>query len=360
MTMEQWLDLPCKVTKYEIRFFQVGTASKGGDAIFVRLYDEEEDPFVMVIDGGYSNNGDDIIRYMVDECRLNKIDCVINTHPDIDHISGLITLFKSNEIEISHLMMNRPWKDADINSSYFKDGRITDTSLHKRIIDKFKKAKELEEIAIEKIGEDNIISPKVGRFYFQHFLVLAPEYEFYRRCLLNSEKTPETKNGQTITPFIPKGYEVEDYIKGEFITWIEGERTSMINETSIVILLKLPNGNFLFTGDVGKEGLNTILNAFPNVVCNMMQLPHHGSRKNIDPDLLKKINVSKYYLSCPPDGFDFGHPSRRLINKILEINPAATIFCTKEGWFSTSYGLDIEGDWAFPLKSFDKMDGKSK
>ena len=360
MTMKQWLELQCIVKKYEIRFFRVGEASKGGDAIFIRLYDARENPFVMVIDGGYSNNGDDIIRYMVDECKLNKIDYVINTHPDIDHISGLITLFKSDEIEISRLMMNRPWKDANIDSSYFKDGRITDNSLYKRLIDKFKKAKELEEIAIERIGEKNIISPKAGNLYFQHFLVLSPAYEFYRSCLLNSEKTPESKNGQTITPFISKGYEIEDYVKGKTITWIEGEQTSMINETSIVILLKLPDGNFLFTGDVGKEGLNIILNTFPNITCNMMQLPHHGSRKNVDPDLLKKINASRYYISCPPGGYDLGHPSKRLINKILEINSSAIIFDTKESWISTSYGLDIEGEQAIPLKSFDKMDGRSK
>lgn len=30
------------ITKYEIRFFRVGTASKGGDAIFIRLYDEHD------------------------------------------------------------------------------------------------------------------------------------------------------------------------------------------------------------------------------------------------------------------------------------------------------------------------------
>lgn len=87
------------ISKYEIRFFTVGHSSKGGDAIFIRLYDENDNPSVVVIDGGYSEDGDKIIRYMLDECQLSYIDYVINTHPDVDHISGLLTLFRSDEIK---------------------------------------------------------------------------------------------------------------------------------------------------------------------------------------------------------------------------------------------------------------------
>ena len=355
-----------KIEKYEIRFFIVGKASKGGDAIFIRLYDEQDKPTVIVIDGGYAENGNEIIRYMIDECKLKTIDLVVNTHPDIDHISGLIQLFQSDEITIKKLLMNRPWRDANLKSSLFKDGRITNNSLKQKLTDNFKKAFELEQIAIQKIGEENIIHPVIKNTYFDCLTILSPTTDFYRSCLLNSEKTPETSNAlfefANALLHQPRStiYKTISFFKGNIIKWFDDETTSPINETSIILLLQLPNRNFLFTGDAGKEALKKALelyhNMFPYTTINSMQLPHHGSRKNIDPTLIKEINASQYYISCPPNGFDSGHYSRRLTNMILSKQSNAEIYTTQEGWISSHEGLVIGGIPATPLTISDEMD----
>lgn len=83
------------ITAYEIRFFQVGNASKGGDAIFIRFLDEYQRPTVIIVDGGYKETGGKIIEYMK-SLNISVIDLVINTHPDIDHIAGLIRLIGSS------------------------------------------------------------------------------------------------------------------------------------------------------------------------------------------------------------------------------------------------------------------------
>ena len=41
-----------KTDKYHIRFFRVGVASKGGDAIVIEVFDEEDNPHIAIIDGG--------------------------------------------------------------------------------------------------------------------------------------------------------------------------------------------------------------------------------------------------------------------------------------------------------------------
>ena len=92
---------------------------------------------------------------------------------------------------------------------------------------------------------------------------------------------------------------------------------------------------------------------------DVIQLPHHGSRKNINPTLLKRINATTYFVSCPPDGLGYGHYSRRLTNKILEINPDAQIFATSGSWLSHCKGIEVEG-YAVPKISVNpEMDGKS-
>lgn len=349
------------IDKFEIRFFSVGNSKRGGDAILIRLYDTQNNPTVIVVDGGYTDNGQDILDYL-SACGLDKIDLVVNTHPDMDHISGLITIFKDENIKIGKLLMNRPWRDANLKVSYFDDGRITDKSLNKRLTDSFKQAYQLEQLAIEKIGENNIVHPVRGNVYFDVLTIIGPSKELYRKHLLASDKTPSSTITDSMRVFSKKVLKFVRYIKGTFIGWIEGEQTSDINETSIVMALSLPNYKFLFTGDVGKDGLNESLDYYESFEgCHAkdfthMQIPHHGSRKNLNPTLIRRIGASTYYVSCPPDGFSEGHPSKRLINKIMQIYPEAYIYYTKKEWLSHFSNLPIGGTPADSYPVFDEID----
>lgn len=348
------------VDKYEIRFFPVGKSSKGGDAILIRLYDAQNNLCVIVIDGGYTEDGQAILDYLL-ELGVTRIDLVVNTHPDEDHILGLLTIFEDENIEIGELLMNRPWLDADLKVSYFKDGRITENSLNKLLTEKFKRAYELEQIAIKKIGEKNIVHPERGMTYQNVLTILGPSEGLYRKHILASDKTPDVK-GLSARSFSVKKLNFIRYIRGTFVKWIYGEQTSDINETSIVLCLDLNDHKFLFTGDVGQDGLQEALdfcetlNGCKASDFTHMQLPHHGSRKNINPTLLKRIDAQYYYVSCPPDGFSEGHPSKRLINKIHELKSNASIYPTQGRWLSNYHNLKIACKPATTYGVFDEMD----
>lgn len=348
------------IDKYEIRFFPVGKTSKGGDAILLRLYDAHDICCVIVIDGGYTDDGQAILDYL-SELGIDRIDLVVNTHPDEDHILGLLTIFNDENIEIGELLMNRPWLDANLKVCYFKDGRITENSLNKRLTEKFKKAYELEQLAIEKIGEENIIHPERGMTFNNVLTILGPSTQLYRKHLLASDKTPEVENLSS-RRFSLKKLNFVRYIKDTFIKWIDGEQTSDINETSIVLSLDLGDHKFLFTGDVGQDGLNEALDYYETLHgCQAtdfthMQIPHHGSRKNLNPTLLKRIKAKHYYVSCPPDGFSEGHPSKRLMNKIHELFPDAKIYPTQGRWLTNYKNLKIDCKPAIIYGIFDEID----
>ncbi len=149
------------------------------------------------------------------------------------------------------------------------------------------------------------------------------------------------------------------------IEWIDEEQTSEINQTSIIIALVLDNFKMLFTGDAGKEAINAALDLWEEAGNNasdfsVVQLPHHGSRKNIDPDIINRLSAKEYIISCPPNGIQEGHPSRRLINKILELSPDADIYKTAGHNFVFYKGIDIQCGHQSPAVAFDKMDGKAK
>lgn len=80
---------------YEIDWHAVGEESKSGDAITTHwgnLYSEtRRERCVVVIDGGFKDTGDTIADHIVQHYNTNHVDLVISTHPDNDHINGLLT-----------------------------------------------------------------------------------------------------------------------------------------------------------------------------------------------------------------------------------------------------------------------------
>lgn len=348
------------IKAYEVRFFRVGSSSKGGDAILIRLIDENHNPTVIIVDGGYRENGEHIIEYL-SHLGINTIDLVINTHPDIDHISGLIRLFEEEDLTIKKLIMNRPWRDSNITADYFYDGRVTYNSVNKRMTEAFNYAYQLEQAAISKIGEGNIIHPVVGNVYFNCLTILAPSKTLYRTKLLESDKTPTTIDDSSTNFFSRTMKKLVRYIRG-FMPW-QNEDTSPINETSIVSLLCLPDKNYLLTGDAGRISLEEALKykssnyqIASSQIC-VMQLPHHGSRKNVSPELIKQIGAKEYIISCPPNGLEAHHPSRRMVNMVLEQDSSAQIYNTANcSSFVFHYNLGIKANPQDPMVSFDEIE----
>ena len=73
-----------------VHFIDVGQ----GDAIFI----ESPNGQTMLIDGGVKGAGQNIVAYLK-ELGVEKLDAVVATHPDADHIRGLIPVLNSMAIE---------------------------------------------------------------------------------------------------------------------------------------------------------------------------------------------------------------------------------------------------------------------
>lgn len=85
--------------KYTFRTF----FCEAGDCIFLMLKDGDNILNIMVDCGKYTEEIDNFIRNDLE----NKIDYLIVTHIDNDHISGLTTMLTKNyELEIEHIIYN--------------------------------------------------------------------------------------------------------------------------------------------------------------------------------------------------------------------------------------------------------------
>jgi glyoxylase-like metal-dependent hydrolase (beta-lactamase superfamily II) len=75
---------------YEIDFFAVGDGERSGDAIALRYTAPgRADPIVGVIDAGFLTNGEELVEHIPKYYGTDRVDFVLSTHPDADHINGM-------------------------------------------------------------------------------------------------------------------------------------------------------------------------------------------------------------------------------------------------------------------------------
>ena len=176
---------------FEVDFLPVGDGSKSGDAITFRygnlnsltnFYQK-----VVVIDGGNTESGQKLVAHIKTFYKTNKVDLVINTHPDNDHCCGLREVL--NNLEVGELWVHSPWNYATEFIDLFKDGRITDNSLRERLREAMNITHDLEKAALQK--EIIVKEPFEGLTFDNGAIeILGPTKTYYSELLPNYRSTP--------------------------------------------------------------------------------------------------------------------------------------------------------------------------
>lgn len=277
----------------EIDFLPVGDNTKSGDAIVIR-FGNPDNYKIMVVDGGTKDSGEEIVKHIDKYYETDYVDYVVNTHPDGDHASGLTVVLEN--LNVGELWMHLPWGHSTKIKQLFNDGRITSNSLEDRIRDSLNIAAQLYDIALEK--RVPVFEPFAGND-IGIFKVLSPEQDWYINELLPEfPNMPDLKKRSGFGESIQKA-------KSGIINWIEErwnketlsedyEGTSFRNESSIVLYGQIEDHEVLLTADAGKKALNRSISyaASLNIDlknCDFIQMPHHGSRRNVSPSVLDNL-----------------------------------------------------------------------
>jgi len=281
---------------FEIDFLPVGNGDRSGDAIALR-YGTACDYKVIVYDGGTKDAGQKLVDHIRKYYGTERVDYVISSHPDSDHAAGLSVVLK--QLEVGELWMHRPWNYSSVILHYFKDGRITDTSLAARLKDEMTAAHALEQLA-NKLGIP-IYEPFSGSI-IGGFVVLSPEKNWYVHDLIAEfQKSPEQKEADTSWIMLKKLSEAA----GKAISWVaekwgietlrDDVETSAENESSVILFGNIEGQGILLTGDAGLQALNDSADyaqacgvSLPQIL-RFIQIPHHGSRHNVSTSVLDRI-----------------------------------------------------------------------
>lgn len=258
-----------------------------------------------------------------------KLDLVILTHIDDDHIDGFLKWFSKDETAIHN-----------IKEIWFNSGRIIKKILNDTISEieplKFKEETTLTSVR-QGVDFENYIRDKeiwservikrgdIINWNGISFQILSPDKEKLEKLLKEwKKKVPEslldTSRKDDYKKTLKKLME-EDIFE---------EDDDPYNGSSISFIITHEDKKYLFLADshpsdIISELKNLGYNSKENKLqIELLKISHHGSQKNTSVELLELIETHRYIIST--NGDMHGHPDKATIARIVESNPNAKIY----------------------------------
>lgn len=343
-----------------------------GDCISIKTKSE-----FILIDGGTAqsfNTWKSQVFGLVD-----KIDSIIITHIDNDHVNGIIKLLTNSECptvkniyfngaeqlfgqlavcdnvdhrtnaklqalseensivsdkdfigysegtSLSYLIFNKGYQCNEAvngkalyreNCSFFEVGSLKFT-----VIGPNQKAlSELKKIWQNKLIERNIRASILSKSY----------YDAFEQYISNIRELPPNKYQISST----EKNSIEASANTTFF-----DDNSPTNKSSFSFLIELDNKRILYLGDCNAETVISWLDEKQQekIRVDAVKISHHGSQNNTSLELLKRIECDKYLIST--NGKSHGHPDIETLSRIALVNKNSdtNIFI--------NYALDTIPDW---------------
>ena len=326
---------------YEIYVLNVGKA----DSIFIRYW---EDGYftTILIDGGYKKDTDQVEQFLVErqaEFWFDKVDHLVSTHGHDDHISGLIELIERNPTSFANAWVLTPDDLGNplTHSRLLRLNRCrayhTETSMRSALNSR----KELVDVC--NLARIPVSAPWLGA-RIGPLIVLSPTAQFVNSqfSLLDTDSDVRSLESGYVSKFKARTS------AAQYLQLFEANEEKPLgdfvvpeNEISVILGMEFGNTIHMTTGDAGCAALYDVIGNFGKILAQLdwMQIPHHGSRRNMDPNLVKFFSPTSAFISC--DG-SRKHPSQKLVNAFKGIGTEvySTAYSTEtNGWLYHSVGV---------------------
>lgn len=345
-----------------------------GDSIWLSFTDQNNSPRNILIDGGVGetyltlknskgkrefgelNEVIEIIKQW-----KQKIDLLILTHIDDDHIGGILKWFQ-HDGEAFNLITKVWFNSGGLISETFKLEENKDLELYFDEDLSEKTSIPQGKSFAEYIHEHGIWHRQIIRQgdalteFGLEFKILSPDNQKLEKLLKEwKKKDPDLKTAAKENDY---HLSIQEHLNND-----EYEEDKAIpNGSSIAFILEWNKLNFLFLGDAHPSVLIAGLQALGftqknKIKCELVKLSHHGSAGNTSPELLEYIDCSNYIVST--NGNSHQHPHKQMLARLINIKKDCTIWFNYEERmnliftkkdrteFSDFKSLEIKNDFQF-------------
>jgi competence protein ComEC len=193
----------------------------------------------MLIDGGglYEDRfdiGKNVLAPFLWKKKIRKIDTLVLTHPDPDHMKGLNFIASNFSI-----------------GQFWESGVRTDSEFYQQL-------------------EDTLFKKRI------------------ERISLNKNSPPQMIHGVQIT-FLNPPERIPSHASYQI--------PSLLNNSSLVMKIQFKNISMLLTGDIEKEAEYRMLREGHPLNADILKIPHHGSSSSSTPYFLQRVNPNYAILS---------------------------------------------------------------
>jgi len=260
-----------------VHFLDVGQ----GDCTFVEL---NNGGTTIMIDTGKKSAGKEILKYMslVGYGRGSRIDYLILTHTDSDHVGGAKTVMEN--FDVKSVFVPMIYSTFDVENGFDSEDYYVDSS---------SLWAEVRKSIVENVGLENIFYSFAGK----SVLGMNFSLDFY-------------------APYNEKPC---------------GEEVSSTNNYSPVLILNASGMSTMFVGDIDSECESEFLDYYRAKVENgdldvdVLKIAHHGSKNSSSKAFLDAVSPEYAVISCGESN-SYNHANDDTINRLVEIN--ADIFRT--------------------------------
>jgi beta-lactamase superfamily II metal-dependent hydrolase len=281
--------------KDNMKFEIINLSINQADCFLIILETNQNKRITILVDGNKENSDMSHIRNEIDQ--YGKLDFIVVTHVDDDHLGGIIQLLNDESNEV------------------VKDTKIIYNHVVKKIIS-YKQAKQFEDII-------------KGREIINSYMNSYDSYEFMDILSMEDRKLCVdigTEDRAFLTFINPKGTDISK-VHNNCIKVLNDEKkrenSKLINRNSIVFMLEFNDKKALFTGDSTwkyiQKSLDTIFLEDEGYDMNLIKIPHHGAYdNNIElSDYAQKHNT-EIFLVTGNQEWDKNHPSEKLISELKD------------------------------------------
>ncbi|NPE09338.1 MAG: MBL fold metallo-hydrolase [Asgard group archaeon] len=294
--------------------------AKNGDCFILEFGSSDKSKYIL-IDGGPSGVYEDSLRKVLSEIKKksDKLELVILSHIDDDHIIGLLDLLEERYIDKREGTSNII-KCKDIWFNSFRDAyeiNKDDESDINTCIDNINRILEKE---MEKKTRSYRLGTKLSELSSEKELNLRVNKHFDYKAVTCENISLPTKFGNLELKIIGPNNDSVQKLRTKWLKWMKDDclklkiraadkkeaikaDASKPNLSSIMILAKADNKKILLTGDgLGKhiiEGLkqNNLLGEDEKFFVDVLKIPHHGSNKNVDAAFFETVIADNYVIS---------------------------------------------------------------
>lgn len=300
-----------------LHFIDVGQ----GDSTFIELPDGRN----VLIDAGTSEYGEDVVKY-ISALGYNKIDCVVATHADSDHVGGLDEVLFAFEVQY----IFRPFtiaSDANPADDLLCLGLTEDQIGFNANIE----YKEFIEATYKETynGNNAIVKTISNKSICDVFMGINEPYFMM----------------EILCPFARQDYEGFETHTGRTSGYLVENESLDSNDMSAVISIQTENSRVLLMADADEEVESTLIekakenNSLLTRISNVdvLKVAHHGSKNSTSADFLNIVKPKHAVISAGA-GNSYNHPNEEVLDRLNHVS-------------SSVYRTDVNGNIKIEINS---------